>query len=97
MAAIGRGHQRVVDQEVNDPGRQFCHLLMCLLKDKGVIELLRRNGIDPAHIARCVEALCRRRDLLQRDPATLLRDVVKDDRVLEILTNALRRLDIAHE
>ncbi|MCA1579457.1 MAG: tyrosinase family protein [Acidobacteria bacterium] len=81
----------------NDPGRQFCHLLMCLLKDKGVIELLRRNGIDPAHIARCVEALCRRRDLLQKDPAMLLREVVKDDRAVEILTNALRRLDITHD
>jgi hypothetical protein len=79
------------------PGQQFCHLLMCLLKDKGVLELLRRNGIDPAHIARCVEALCRRRDLLQRDPAQVLRDVVKDDRTLQILTEALRRLDITHD
>ena len=80
-----------------DPGRQFCHFLLCLLKDKGVIELLRRNGIDPAHIMRCVEDLCRRRDLLQKDPATVLRTVIKDDRALEILTNAIRNLGGTHD
>ena len=80
-----------------DPGRQLCHLLLCLLRDKGVIELLRRNGIDPAHIMRCVEELCRRRDLLQKDPAVVLRDIVKDDRALEILTNAIRNLGVTHD
>jgi hypothetical protein len=81
----------------DDPGRQFCHLLMCLLKDKGVLELLRKHGIDPNHIARCIEQLCRRRDLLQRDPVTALRHVVKDERALEILTNAMRQLNLGHE
>jgi hypothetical protein len=70
---------------------------MCLLKDKGVLELLRKHGIDPEHIARCIEQLCRRRDLLQRDPMTALRSVVKDDRAFEILTNALRNLNPGHE
>lgn len=78
-------------------GQQFCHFLLCLLKDKGVIELLRRHNIDPAHIAKCVEELCRRRDLLQRDPATILRTVVKDNRALELLRGALRQLDIPPE
>jgi len=80
-----------------DPGRQWCQLLMCLLKDKGIIELLRKHGIDPAHIARCIEELCRRRDLLQRDPAQTLRDIVKDDRVAEILATALRTLNVTHD
>jgi hypothetical protein len=80
-----------------DPGTKFCHFLLCLLKDKGVIELLRRNGIDPAHIMRCIEELCRRRDLLQKDPATVLRTVIKDDRALEILTNAIRNLAGTHD
>jgi hypothetical protein len=81
----------------DNPGQQFCHFLLCLLKDKGVIELLRKHNIDPGHIAKCVEELCRRRDLLQRDPATILRNVVKDDRALELLRGAIRQLDISHD
>ncbi len=81
----------------DNPGQIFCHFLMCLLKDKGVLELLKRNGIDPEHIARCIERLCRRRDLLQRDPVAALRDVVKDERALEILTNAMRQLNLGEE
>jgi hypothetical protein len=81
----------------DNPGQIFCHFLMCLLKDKGVLELLRKHGIDPNHIARCIEQLCRRRDLLQRDPVTALRSVVKDERALEILTNALRQLNLGEE
>ena len=81
----------------DNPGEVFCRFLMCVLKDKGVLELLRKHGIDPEHIARCIGQLCRRRDLLQRDPVKLLRDTVKDDRALEILTNALRQFNPGHE
>jgi len=70
---------------------------MCLLKDKGVLELLRKHGIDPNHIARCIEQLCRRRDLLQRDPVSALRGVIKDERALEIITNAMRQLSLGDE
>lgn len=85
------------DSSTGNPGRVFCHLLLCLLKDKGVLELLRRHGIDPAHIARCIEQLCRRRDLLQRDPVSALRGVIKDERALEIITNAMRELNVSGE
>jgi len=71
---------------------------MCLLKDKGVLELLRKHGIDPEHIARCIELLCRRRrDLLEKDPMQALRAVVKDERALEIITNAMREFNASEE
>lgn len=41
-----------------DPDRGFCHLLHCLLADKGVVEWLNRQGIDPTQIAKCLDQAC---------------------------------------
>lgn len=79
-----------------DPGRRFCHLVHCLLKQRGVLELLRRNGIDPAEVARCLDELCRRNEG-ERDPAARLKRVLQDDRMASIIADALRRLESTHE
>jgi hypothetical protein len=79
-----------------NPGQRFCHFVHCLLKDKGILELLKKKGIDPAHIARCLDDLCRR-DIRRADPKGLLKELLKDDRAMRIITDALRNLDITHE
>jgi hypothetical protein len=83
-------------RSTNDPQQQFCHLLHCLLKQNGILELLRKNGIDPTEIAACLDDLCRRGDL-DRDPDVQLRRLLKDDRVLRILASALRQAGVTHE
>jgi hypothetical protein len=80
----------------NDPGQRFCHFVHCLLKEKGILELLKKYGINPAHIARCLDEICRRDDRL-RDPTERLKEYLRDDRALSIITDALRHLDITHE
>ena len=80
----------------NNPKQQFCYLVRCLLTQQGILELLKKNGIDPAQLARCLDEVCRNADL-GRDPTGQLRNLLKDDRVLSILADALRQAGITHE
>jgi hypothetical protein len=72
-----------------NPGQQFCRLVHCLLNEQGVRELLRKHGIDPAHIARCLDEVCRS-ERTGHDPLTHLRQLLNDDRALSVLVAALR-------
>jgi hypothetical protein len=72
----------------NDPGRRFCHLLHCLLAQKGIVEWLRKQGIDPGHLARCLSEVCR--DERQGgDAMGRLKALLGDDRALAALTEVL--------
>jgi hypothetical protein len=80
-------------RDPSDPGRRFCRLLHCVLSDKGIVEWLRRQGIDPAHLARCLNEACRR-EHEGGDAAGRLKALLRDDRTVAILAEALGRLEI---
>jgi hypothetical protein len=42
-----------------DPGAKLCRLLHCLLADDGVQDLLRRHGMDPDQVGKCLHVVCR--------------------------------------
>jgi hypothetical protein len=79
-------------RDPDDPTRRLCRLLHCLLAQKGIIEWLRKQGIDPAHVARCLDEACRH-EPEARDPTARLRALLGDDRAFAILTEALGRVE----
>jgi len=61
--AVWRGGDDKPPSVLDDPHKhdeRLCRLMACLLGNKGIIELLRRHGIDPEQIKRCVAAYCRK-------------------------------------
>lgn len=71
-AAIWKGGDQPPTRPTDprDPGRQWCEIVKCLLRQKSIVELLRRMGIDPGDLARCLLEYCRdddrRNDLVSR-------------------------------
>jgi hypothetical protein len=97
--AIWRGGDNPPPTSTNDPnGRddRLCKLLACLLKNKGLIELLRRHGVDPDEIGRCLSAYCRKAGPNDRfygrqlELEERVRTVVRDDNMLRAVMEALR-------
>jgi len=37
----------------------LCHLLECLIEERGIQRWLKTHDIDPAHLARCIEGACK--------------------------------------
>jgi hypothetical protein len=75
-------------RDPRDPGRKWCEIVKCLLGQKSIVELLRRLGIDPAELARC---LCKRdggRDQL----ASRLRNFISDERAVQSVVGMLDEL-----
>ncbi len=78
-------------RDPKDPGKRFCQLLHCLLAQKGIAEWLRKQGIDPAHLARCLSEACRH-EREGGDAAGRLKALLGSERAFAILTEALGRL-----
>jgi hypothetical protein len=78
-----------------DPDRRFCHFLQCLLKQKGVWELLRKNGIDPRELARCLEGVCRNER--SDDQLTRVKALLGDDRILRAIADELQTHGDEHD
>lgn len=58
-APIWQGGDTPPERPPRDPGRNWCEILRCLLSRPSILELLKRYGIDPADLYRC---LCREDD-----------------------------------
>jgi hypothetical protein len=79
-------------RDPGDHGQRFCRLLHCLLEQKGIVEWLRKQGIDPGHLARCLDEVCRH-EHQGGDATGRLKSLLGDDRTFAVLTEALKRLD----
>lgn len=97
--AVWRGGDREPPSSHDDPsGRddRLCALLNCLLRNKGLMELLRKHGIDPEEIRRCLAAFCRKpkpNEAARTAPLELedrVRAVVQDEVMLRAVMEALR-------
>lgn len=77
-------------RDPRDPGRKWCEIVKCLLGQKSIVELLRRLGIDPAELARC---LCRR-DTNRDQVASRLRTLIPDERGVEAVLGMLDDLKL---
>jgi hypothetical protein len=78
------------------PDDRWCHLIDCLLAQKSIQALLERLQVDPREVAHCLRGLCRR-PRPAADAGMRLRDLLKDDRALQVLTEALQRLEEPHD
>jgi hypothetical protein len=85
----------VHDEPPKNDHDRLCRLIACLLGNKGILELLKRHGIDPDEIKRCLAAYCRKPspgEGLTPASATLegrLRAVVRDERTLAAVLHAI--------
>jgi hypothetical protein len=96
--AVWRGGNNIPPSSRDDPNRnddRFCSLVVCLLRNKGLVELLRQHHIDPEELRRCLSAFCqkpspshaaRRTGLALEDQ---LRAVVRDENVLRAVMDAI--------
>jgi hypothetical protein len=97
--AIWRGGDNPPPTSKDDPnalGDRLCALIGCLLRDKGLIELLTRHAVNPDEIRRCLGAYCRKRGPDDRPYTRRLeleervRAVVRDDSVLRAVMEVLQ-------
>ncbi|MGB2713656.1 MAG: tyrosinase family protein [Vicinamibacterales bacterium] len=61
--AVWRGGDDDPPTSKDDPNidrDRFCRLIACLLGNKGLLENLRRQGINPDELRRCFEGYCRK-------------------------------------
>lgn len=78
-----------VRDDPNARDDRFCRLLACLLQNKSVLEALRKAGIDPEGLRRCLDEWCRKPSPGQapsigRLPLEArLRSVIHDERLFE--------------
>lgn len=96
--AVWRGGDQPPPTSDTDPrGRdeRLCQLLLCLLKQDGVLRWLKQAGIEPQEIEKCVREFCAPM-VTRRAPATLetrLRQVVADDQLLRTLVAQARGME----
>jgi hypothetical protein len=75
----------------------FCRLLECLLEAKGIQELVRKLGIHPEELWRCVKEFCRKCGPSQRAAAgplplpDRLRSIIGDEKLLNAVLHEVRR------
>jgi hypothetical protein len=98
--AVWRGGDDKPPSVYDDPRRddeRLCQLLFCVLGNKGVLELLKRHGVDHDELRRCLAAYCRRPspgEAVTRSTATLerrLRGIIRDDETLAAVLEAVAR------
>jgi hypothetical protein len=97
--AVWRGGDNVPPSSTDDPNRnddRLCTLVACLLRNKSLVELLRKHGIDPDELRRCFDVYCRKPapgDPLRRSGLALehqLRAIVRDENVLRAVIEMIR-------
>ena len=96
-AAVWQGGDRPPDdpRHPGHPGERCCEIIRCLLAQKSVIELLRRLGIDPAELARCLLRHCKRDD--RRDQLVArLSGLVSDRSTLDAIVGVLAEIEKEH-
>lgn len=78
-------------RDPRNPGREWCEIVKCLLGQRSIIELLRRLGIDPADLARCLLERCKRDS--KRQIVSRLQNVISDRGALDAIVSALDELE----
>lgn len=58
-AAVWPGGDRPLPEPTTPGGTPWCDLLECLLDDERLQERLKEQGIDPDHLRRCLEKVCK--------------------------------------
>jgi hypothetical protein len=61
--AVWRGGDDKPPEVKDDPNRydeRVCALITCLFRNRAILELLRKQGIDPAELRRCFSVFCRK-------------------------------------
>lgn len=89
--AVWRGGDRPPPGSKDDPNARddrLCHLIECVIGQKGVLEALRKAGVDPDALRRCLREFCQKRGPAEPPHGghmkleDRLRAVIPDDRVL---------------
>jgi len=93
-AAVWQGGDRPPEdpRDPRDPGRTWCEIVKCLLGQRSIAELLRKHGIDPAELARCLLDPCKRGAKRSR-VAVNLSGVVSDPAALNAVLDALGEIE----
>jgi hypothetical protein len=97
--AVWRGGDDDPPNAHDDPNRpddRVCMLISCLFRNRGLVELLRKQGIDPEELRRCFSVFCRKPG--PNEPVHLsaagmegkLRAVVRDENTLRAVMEAIR-------
>lgn len=96
--AVWRGGNDSPPSVFDEPQRddeRLCRLMGCLLGSKGVLEVLRKHGIDPEEVRRCLAAYCRKpspAEPLTPSAVTLesrLRAIVRDETTLQAVLKTI--------
>ena len=84
----------------DDPNRghdRLCRFIDCLMKHKGLVESLKRKGVDIEALLRCVRTFCAKRSPEEPSkPKSLekrLAAVVRDPKMLQRVVQVLRESD----
>ncbi|HEU5170951.1 MAG TPA: tyrosinase family protein [Gemmatimonadales bacterium] len=97
--AVWPGGDKDPPTSKDDPtGRydRLCRLVACLLGNRGLIELLKKQGIDPEELRYCFAAYCRKAsptDPVHAAGLTLegrLRSIVRDEIILRAVMEAIK-------
>lgn len=96
---VWQGGDRPFPTSETDPrGRdeRLCRLLLCLLKQDGVLRWLKQAGIEPQELEKCLREFCAPTSVTRRPPAPLetrLRQIVADEQLLRALVAQARGLE----
>jgi hypothetical protein len=52
------GDNPITPGDVDEGHQRLCKLLRCLLNDPGILQVLKKNEVDPKGILRCVDGYC---------------------------------------
>jgi hypothetical protein len=97
--AVWRGGDKdppTLQGDPTGPDERLCGLLACLLGNRGLIELLRKQGIDPDELRRCFAEYCRKTTptapvhLARLTLEARLRAIVRDETLLRAVLEAIK-------
>jgi hypothetical protein len=97
--AVWRGGDDDSPNGHDDPNHsddRVCMLISCLFRNRGLIELLRKQGIDPEELRRCFSVFCRKPTpnapvhLIAASIEERLRTIVRDDSTLRAVMTVIK-------
>jgi hypothetical protein len=97
---VWRGGDNTPPSSKDDPNTRddrICRLIECLLQQKGIQDSLKKFGIGPDEIRRCLEEYCRKLipgqlpGVLYPNLADRLKAFIRDERVIEAVIQELER------
>jgi hypothetical protein len=98
--AVWRGGDNVPPSSQGDPGQHggcLCRMLDCLLHQKSIDETLRKMGVNPDEVRRCLDECCRTpsqdqlRQVAQPKLEDRLRSIIRDDQLVRAVVRELQK------